>query len=64
MLAGVRKMPLPIVDPISTATALHSPSFRGSRSPHASAALAASFAGPPIVASDTSFPARPQADAL
>ena len=31
--AGVRKMPLPIVDPISTATALQKPRRRGSRSP-------------------------------
>jgi L-alanine-DL-glutamate epimerase-like enolase superfamily enzyme len=34
--AGVLKIPLPIVDPTSTATVLHSPSRRGSRSPHGS----------------------------
>src|SRR5262245_52512274 len=36
--AGVRKMPLPIVEPTSTATALSSPSLRGSRSPQGSGA--------------------------
>src|SRR3989442_9105973 len=36
MIAGVRKMPLPIVEPTSTATALHRPSRRGSRSPQGS----------------------------
>src|SRR6266545_6800646 len=35
--AGVRKMPLPIVEPTSTATALHRPSRRESRSPQRSA---------------------------
>src|SRR5262249_30369378 len=35
--AGVRKMPLPIVEPTSTATALTRPSFLGSRSPQRSA---------------------------
>src|SRR2546426_3058438 len=38
MIAGVRKMPLPIVEPTSTATALHRPSRRGSRSPQRSVA--------------------------
>src|SRR5207249_9013491 len=36
--AGVRKMPLPIVEPTSTATALHRPSRRLSRSPQRSTA--------------------------
>src|SRR6266550_4034738 len=36
--AGVRKMPLPIVEPTSTATALHKPSRRLSLSPQRSAA--------------------------
>src|SRR3989442_1212656 len=36
MRAGVRKMPLPIVEPTSTATALHRPSRRISRSPQRS----------------------------
>src|SRR5437879_13517100 len=34
--AGVRKMPPPMVEPTSTATALHSPSRRGRRSPQRS----------------------------
>jgi len=38
MIAGVRKMPPPMVEPTSTATALHRPSRRGSRSPQRSAA--------------------------
>src|SRR5947208_6305149 len=37
--AGVRKMPLPIVDPTSTATALHRPSRRVRRSPQRSAGI-------------------------
>src|SRR6266699_16302 len=36
-LAGVRKMPLPIVEPTSTATALHRPRRRVRRSPQRSA---------------------------
>src|SRR5207247_11389285 len=36
MIAGVRKMPLPIVEPTSTATALHRPRRRGRRSPQRS----------------------------
>ena len=36
-VAGTRKMPLPMVMPIDTATALASPSERGMRSPQASA---------------------------
>src|SRR5690242_16989779 len=36
MIAGVRKMPPPMVEPTSTATALHRPSRRGSRSPQRS----------------------------
>src|SRR3989441_9037487 len=36
MRAGVRKMPLPIVEPTSTATALHRPSRRIRRSPQRS----------------------------
>ena len=32
-VAGTRKMPLPMVDPMSTATALQSPRCRGRRSP-------------------------------
>src|SRR5712691_3745352 len=36
MRAGARKMPLPIVEPTSTATALHRPSRRISRSPQRS----------------------------
>src|SRR5204863_5035991 len=35
--AGVRKIPPPMVDPTNTATALHSPSRRGRRSPQRSA---------------------------
>src|SRR5690349_24254721 len=38
MRAGVRKMPLPMVEPTSTATALHRPRRRGRRSPHWSVA--------------------------
>src|SRR3989442_692566 len=38
-LAGVRKMPLPIVEPTSTATALHRPSRRINRSPQRSAGI-------------------------
>src|SRR2546430_12252182 len=34
--SGVRKIPPPMVDPTSTATALHSPSRRGRRSPQRS----------------------------
>src|SRR2546430_2082475 len=37
--AGVRKMPLPIVEPTSTATALHRPRRRISRSPQRSAGI-------------------------
>ena len=37
--AGTRKMPLPIVVPMMTATALHSPRRRGRRSPQLSASL-------------------------
>src|SRR5256885_7227141 len=36
MMAGVLKMPLPIVEPTSTATALHRPRRRGRRSPQRS----------------------------
>src|SRR6266566_5136656 len=36
IVAGVRKIPLPIVEPITTATALHRPSRRGRRSPQRS----------------------------
>src|SRR2546428_288455 len=38
--AGVRKMPLPIVEPTTTATALHKPRRRGSRSPQRSSGAA------------------------
>src|SRR5258705_3154887 len=38
-LAGVRKMPLPIVEPTNTATALHRPRRRMSRSPQRSAGI-------------------------
>src|SRR5438128_473176 len=38
--AGVRKMPLPIVEPTTTATALHRPRRRGSRSPQRSSGAA------------------------
>src|SRR5256886_5890075 len=38
--AGVRKMPLPIVEPTTTATALHRPRRRGSRSPQRSGGAA------------------------
>ncbi len=38
-LAGVRKMPLPIVEPTSTATALHRPRRRVKRSPQRSAGI-------------------------
>src|SRR5205814_709728 len=41
MTAGVRKMPPPMVEPTSTATALQNPSRRGSRSPQRSARGAA-----------------------
>ena len=34
--AGTRKIPLPIVDPTTTATALQRPNRRGSRSPQGS----------------------------
>src|SRR2546422_5199630 len=37
--AGVRKMPLPIVEPTTTATALHRPRRRGSRSPQRSSGV-------------------------
>src|SRR2546422_6087679 len=37
MTAGVRKIPPPMVDPTSTATALQKPRRRGSRSPQRSA---------------------------
>src|SRR5256885_8248177 len=39
MRAGVRKMPLPIVEPTSTASALHRPRRRISRSPQRSAGI-------------------------
>src|SRR5690349_19930516 len=39
MIAGVRNIPPPIVDPTSTATALQSPSRRGKRSPKLSTAV-------------------------
>src|SRR6267378_2674104 len=38
-LAGVRKMPLPIVEPTNTATALHRPRRRVKRSPQRSAGM-------------------------
>jgi len=38
IVAGVRKIPLPMVEPMTTATALHRPSRRGSRSPSGRAA--------------------------
>src|SRR5947208_3950931 len=38
-LWGVRKIPLPIVEPTSTATALHRPSRRINRSPQRSAGI-------------------------
>src|SRR2546428_477841 len=38
MTAGVRKIPPPMVEPTSTATALQKPSRRGSRSPQRSVA--------------------------
>src|SRR5262245_50391422 len=38
-LAGVRKIPLPIVEPTKTATALHKPSRRINRSPQRSAGI-------------------------
>src|SRR5256885_12918402 len=37
--AGVRKIPLPIVEPTTTATALHRPRRRGSRSPQRSSGV-------------------------
>src|SRR5207247_2986374 len=37
--AGVRKMPLPMVEPITTATALQRPRRRGRRSPQRSAGV-------------------------
>src|SRR5439155_5887719 len=39
--AGVRKIPPPIVEPTSTATALHGPSRRESRSPQRSGTVGA-----------------------
>src|SRR5204862_314232 len=38
-LAGVRNMPLPIVEPTRTATALHRPRRRSNRSPQRSAGI-------------------------
>src|SRR6267143_4093429 len=52
-LAGVRKMPLPIVEPTSTATALHRPSRRISRSPQRSAGIKGADIGSRIYGSLT-----------
>src|SRR5438094_9931517 len=45
MIAGVRKIPPPMVEPMRTATALHNPSWRGSRSPQRSGAGEGAGAG-------------------
>src|SRR5688572_9790019 len=64
-LAGTRKMPLPMVDPTSTAMALQSPRCRGRRSPQASAAGCECIAKcsldkglPQAVLSHVGFPGR------
>src|SRR5438552_1938302 len=46
MTAGVRKIPPPMVEPTSTATALQKPSRRGSRSPQRSVAGSKGHSGP------------------
>src|SRR5438477_281180 len=56
MIAGVRKMPPPMVEPTRTATALHRPRRRGRRSPQRSSGGADADMGATIYAVRAYFP--------